>query len=998
MDLKKREEILNYLLTAGVDVTSDITILFSLPFIQSIEMNEDEIAKVFDFIKEMGLYKPECFSEKEALGLQRNKSKENLEMFYFLTNITPYQVSLFREIQNRIPGIANKKILFLAIGFNLCKHEREHGIVADSAEWYKSKSNSFAKKWETIYKKTEEEFIDIYDHFLQYSLTPIPVLAKGRLRKVADTYKKFFVPNEKLFHDYCSVNKISGEPFNPWYKLKNDQNIPVRPGVSVDETIINDGAWQIRDQKPTDIIRYLFYPTYKNDSAFECGFLLNSFIMESDKNITLIYNPSPDMIISAVNKIPSEGIRFIVQDDYFVNAYKREFSADIFSTLETIANSKAANILAIFQDNIEMRFEEAIEKIGINRNIQRATILVPNCVMDHQISSTIQLITNAGFSVDRILILDSSITNSKPRKKSLLYLSRSGSSRNYLTSVYHADYDEKDKRLIIDDKHYQSHLEKVMPGMTLLGLWKNSIQEDRNDSLIKARKRSASYAFSKEINIRYSYTVRNGIKAGIASYYSHPFNGSEKKITPRIEKGLRGVNETQFLGKLEQIPFYESVDYIIRKDIKKAYENNLHELSLKSLWFIQRKELQSQNKYNDDVAKELLCSNHKIIEDMTYKEFDKEQLSKAISQITENFTQEKKQRYWDQIYLVYKQAVTSNYLPMNPVIDVYQNLSNKLLKEQQEVRNALTKKQLSINEQIKLLTQRGGVSARNWDNTSSIKTIIIAFRLFTAIPAKEMCALSWEDVAYIPEYGIYQVQITKYTSDKEQIVPYGAKEDWLRFRCIPIVPALAGILLARKKYIQNKYRIKDENIDRIPIFCETIDKRKNKQKAMSIWKINQICRDGINSLGIEEMTITLPEDDTETDLNKYRNDLFVSNFKFCGNHISKMTRGEINYLLGITAPDTYSKHYCDYTNDAIQFSITRKMERWVSLLLFDENEEQSVIKTMTKIKAGPYIHSASINVCVKIKKAAKITISVNSEYGCKGTMIQSGEKEVTTDD
>lgn len=997
MDLKKREEILNYLLAAGVDVTSDITILFSLPFIQSIEMNEDEIAKVFDFIKEMGLYKPECFSEKEASGLQRNKPKENLEMFYFLTNITPYQVSLFREIQNRIPGIANKKILFLAIGFNLCRHEREHGIVADSAEWYKSKSNLFAKKWETIYKKTEEEFIDIYDHFLQYSLTPIPVLAKGRLRKVADTYKKFFVPNEKLFHDYCSVNKISGEPFNPWYKLKNDQNIPVRPGVSVDETIINDGAWQIRDQKPTDIIRYLFYPTYKNDSAFECGFLLNSFIMESDKNITLIYNPSPDMIISAVNKIPSEGIRFIVQDDYFVNAYQREFPGYLFSTPETMADAKATDILAIFQDNTKISFKEAIEKIGNNRYIQRATILVPNCVMDHQISSTIQSISEAGFSVDRILILDTSITNSKPRKKSLLYLTRSCGLRNYLTTLYHAGYDEKGKKLVIDDKHYHINIEKIIPGMTLLGLWKNNNQEDRNDSLIKSRKRSASYAFSKEINIRYSYTVRNGIQSGIASYYSHPFNGAEKKITPSIEKGLRGADETQFSGKLEQIPFYENVDYIIRKDIKKAYDNIPQELSLKSLWFIQRRELQSQDKYSEAIAKELLCTNHKIIEDITYKEFDKEQLNKAISQITEKFTQEKKQRYWDQIYLVYKQAVTSNYLPMNPVLDVYQNLSNKLLKEQQEVRNALTKKQLSINEQIKLLTSRGGAVARNWDNTSSIKTIIIAFRLFTAIPAKEMCALSWEDVAYIPEYGIYQVQITKYTNDKEQIVSYGAKEDWLRFRCIPIVPALAGILLARKKYIQNKYRIKDENIDRIPIFCETIDKRKKKQKAMPIWKINQICRDGINSLGIKEMTITLPEDDTETDLNKYRNDLFVSNFKFCGNHISKMTRGEINYLLGLTAPDTYSKHYCDYTNDAIQFSITKKIERWVSLLLLEEKEDPRSAKSMTRIKTGPYIRSASINICVRIKKAAKITISVNSEYGCKGTMILGDDKEVITD-
>ena len=115
----------------------------------------------------MGLYEPECFSEKEALELQKNKPKESLELFVFLTIFAPYQVSLFKDIQKCIPGITNKQILFLAIGFNLCKREREHGFVADSAEWYKSKANSFAEKWETLYKKTEEDFIDIYDHLLQ---------------------------------------------------------------------------------------------------------------------------------------------------------------------------------------------------------------------------------------------------------------------------------------------------------------------------------------------------------------------------------------------------------------------------------------------------------------------------------------------------------------------------------------------------------------------------------------------------------------------------------------------------------------------------------------------------------------------------------------------------------------------------------------------------------------------------------------------------------------
>ena len=45
-----------------------------------------------------------------------------------------------------------------------------------------------------------------------------------------------------------------------------------------------------------------------------------------------------------------------------------------------------------------------------------------------------------------------------------------------------------------------------------------------------------------------------------------------------------------------------------------------------------------------------------------------------------------------------------------------------------------------------------------------------------------------------------------------------------------------------------------------------------------------------------------------------------------------MTRGEINYLLGLEQEDTYAKHYFDYTNDALQYQMLRKLIRWSVLL------------------------------------------------------------------
>jgi hypothetical protein len=89
------------------------------------------------------------------------------------------------------------------------------------------------------------------------------------------------------------------------------------------------------------------------------------------------------------------------------------------------------------------------------------------------------------------------------------------------------------------------------------------------------------------------------------------------------------------------------------------------------------------------------------------------------------------------------------------------------------------------------------------------------------------------------------------------------------------------------------------------------------------------CRQIIDAAQIPTQQLVLPgKKPLIVDMNKYNGDIFYTNFRHRANHICAFSRGELSYVLGNKGPDTYSQHYCDYSNDMIQYMMAQKLRRW----------------------------------------------------------------------
>lgn len=130
------------------------------------------------------------------------------------------------------------------------------------------------------------------------------------------------------------------------------------------------------------------------------------------------------------------------------------------------------------------------------------------------------------------------------------------------------------------------------------------------------------------------------------------------------------------------------------------------------------------------------------------------------------------------------------------------------------------------------------------------------------------------------------------------------------------------------------------------------------------------------------------KNDLVTDFNCYHGDIFLSNFRHKANHLAFMTMGEICYMVGVNAPDTFSRHYCDYTNDYLQKEIVQKLCRWESVYetmvteaMYRKPDFGVVDNSWTHV-VGPFNGKvAAVDLIVKNTDSTDTKITVSSTYG-----------------
>lgn len=799
----------------------------------------------------------------------------------------------------------------------------------------------------------------------EYEYKKEVVKTTGTLQKAMDFYDSHKISHIKLFHDYCDGQNVDGNAYNKWDTFFRGQNIPVRAHMSIDERAFDEFAWKTLKTEPTTMISVLFYNGKRNESAYECGFFSEEIKRAGDN--TVLVNPSPFLVKGTNCK------KYIVLDNYFAEAYKLQFRDKKFETYEDCSckdPSESVFLLCHVKEDIEV-LSKYIEKGRMT-----LAVSIPISLFYENRDSILYLLSENNLKIEKILLLDPNIFENNPKKRIVLYLS--SGNENVLIPIRFLSLNG-DKMVVLD---YEGSISKEQISNSKLSYAKElkRICKKDDEREIKRRKQPDSYYYSREIRISLKYVTRNNESYPIISYYSIPDdNGRSKKIYPDSEKGLRGKTGEELYHAINKFILEEDIRDIIINDVKKGYAND-RLLTLKTLWYIYRPMLLQNNQYDDDFCRNLFEDTRFFLKDRMHEEFINGAANKDLKKYFYNKTLSEQTECINQLYLLFSLLFKERVFLINPISELKRELSTRMDEEQYEVRNALTKKYFTIEEQISLLNS--GHKRKTWIDSRSYETFVIMFRLLSSVPILEMLALTWKDIEEVKDYGFYKLNVFKKVNRVGEKKVFGQNNDWRRFRSIPLVPELAKMALRYKREFMNKMGIEEENdLNEVPIFATEYNRKTRKAVQAGYDKLYLICKKAIDSLGIPPLEIILPgTNEIETDLNRYYSDIFVSNFRHCVLSICGMTQGEASYILGVNAEDTFSNHYCDYTNDAIQYAMYQKLIRWTVLLHQD-----------TEMDFNRLSEAVELNL-LEFEEDEEVSFIVSNRLGFDLSIKKKGEK------
>ncbi len=831
-------------------------------------------------------------------------------------------------------------------------------------------------------------------------LNRLSVKTNGTIKESIDAYRKKHTPMAVFLTDYLAV-KSKGNHLvkadNPWaYYYKGIEGHEIESGVSTDETLFRFAAMKLKDELPTDVISAAFYANKnRNDSDFEIGYLLPLFIgVVSVNDNVLIINPTPEMIRSfEESNCACKKKTYAVTDETVAKLYQIQFPESSFLPFDELSTLNKLDAVLIM--NRDQDVSQSHKLLGFLSGCTADTKIIgllPSVWFDNPVYNNYIVLENNGFSISQTLIVDPAATNSTPKKKLLITIEKG---ENDEIAVTNSSYDRKtmtfsvsNEAIMIKADHY------LKTGKTILACWKEATASNKEQKE-PVYKKSAEYHFSKEISIFYKiYPGRKNKFAGIAYYRT--MKSIEPKIwgrkcSPDVEKGLRASTEEAVINSIECIPFDNKMYPIIRSDIEKKYIG-YKPITLKTLWFYCWDVIADTAKYDHDLMSRLF-KNPKAANIIPQNQSG-EIILEALAETTGVTPEDIPYAYVDQLNQLFKTAMKLGLIPFNPLESYISEYTQRATERQQDVRNALVKKHFSEKEEQDIFQAiTGSHNANRMLCTEKSLLLATGIRLFTGMSIREVAALKWGDFRQITGSDDYQFLITKFVDQNGRIMLHAEKQNWKRFRIVPSAHILTALLLARKQYLIRN-GINEEYLTDCPIvLSEERITDMIKMKQIGHCKPLIISKSGnelIKAAQIPENIIVLPDDknDLATDFNRYHGDIFQTNFRDKANHNAFMTIGEINYILGVDAPDTFSRHYCDYSNDYIQIGIIQKLKRW-------ENKYEQMIKRgklsppafgvqegSFSLSVGPYTSgNASIDLIIDNKSDSDAEVLIKSTHG-----------------
>ena len=801
-----------------------------------------------------------------------------------------------------------------------------------------------------------EAFVRCWKAVYCFPMPKLNVPTSKKLVEVARLYRKHKVPGINLLKNYCLLNRYAKEleeAFNPWEEFQRSikRNNAIT-GVSLEETVFNAVA-RILKEKSSDVVRATLYPypelfgkkggegiAAHNDGRFECSFLMGEFekLAASAKRI-LIVNPGPDFLVAWNRKLSQYACQctVAVSSVYVASAYRYEFKKLKFCLLSDIAEqADRYDFVAIISTNTA----EEIDLKPIIRSCKedgQVLALVPQTMLSQADDSIGSVLASHSCHVRRIISIATDATVSKPRKKMLLLAQRSATASVVIPTFFtHCNPDGHN--LVFEKGYIYIWPKQLISDLTLDKMRRKVIAEEKKYRSVERRNNAHIYSFSEEIKLRYTiHTDKHGSLVGEV-YYRGQKKG-EKWNSKVTQKGLRSKDRQAIINRIEQVAYYETVSPCIVNDILDYYQNNIEQCSLKTIWFCCRDKLLRQRTYDDTLAQTVLFGLDSPLSNIRPTFANENDYRSAMQgAISENSNAVVK--YWKQLNIIMGTAENEGFVRFNPISALLPEVSKKASKQLQNIRNMLSKKTLTLEEEARILaflnedteTDFGARKAKRFEAESI--WLLGALHLFTGMSTREACALTWDNFVKITNLDAYQLEVYKFLQDDGSITyQLDEKTSKYNYRKIPVAPLLASMLLSRYTYMQAVLGYSEKQLKTMPIIMAKEHKNTQRLPANLFCKISKAtsaCRQLIQKAEIPIQELILPGSDKDIilDMNKYQGDIFYSNFKHRANHTCAFQRGELSYTLGNKAPDTFSQHYCDYSSDLAQYSMVQKLRRW----------------------------------------------------------------------
>ncbi len=713
-----------------------------------------------------------------------------------------------------------------------------------------------------------------------------------------------------------------------------------------------------------DAISLLCYDPEYNDVELENKYIYYAFTSllgsYSDANICII-EPTPFFIRKMLQDtdLITVDTTVVLKNDHLANLIKSVLDSNRNANIRVITLEEYFKVIKLGPAGLTLmfgnHFEALDEKVGVieamfseARDNHVLCYLDSDSAINMSNSHIHDLIKSS--DIQRIDLLPSGIIRGTyPQKKTYLKLNYGDIHHKHdIEVVFHSLIDTGDYQAI-STKTHSVEIEKTVYNdnpKCIRGYYRDSEQKrlKKGDG---ERHIAKVYAFSPEIDFLYTMFPHDDNTARIRAYVRIGSDLKQKPVViPNTKKEKRSIKINTITNWLESdYPFVEirkkdagmiSVRSIVSDAIRSLYKGR--PVTVKTLIYayyeLEEEEYGKNRDFismlsNSEIAEfkiDRITTNH--LNDFLLSAYESKELCTSLSAATGIMRK------------MFDLAIENDHCRFNPA-DSLLIRNRERFEELDEVNYAVGKRFLSDEE----LTD---IATRCFKRVKEGEAIYLAvlIRLFLGIEANIIAALTWKDLVSLrtDSKRIYQFRIEKQVGkDGSAVVPLKRNE---QVRMIPLPGGLAELIMKAKTTAESKFiETQDDRLTnhRILTYNSINNNLSESVAVVTPAAINQLCREMLKGLDIPDMVVPVPDNRfgiAENDLGAFRGDIYKNTFRHYMVRETDIGLGELNYLLGIAAPNVDYGSYIGCDEKRKQIGMQKKIESMYEAIVSEIKNEQ----------------------------------------------------------